>query len=85
MDLGVRDITRETYAASLELAGAVLVASGAPPAQAREVLRRFRAHDEATLEAQYAVKDDESKFLATSREAAAQLEKLFESDEIRAE
>ena len=43
-------------------------------------MRRFRAHDEATLAEQYAVKEDDTKFLATSREAAQQLEKLFESD-----
>ena len=85
MDLGLTDITRETYASSLELAGAVLEASGAAPGVAREVLQRFRAHDEATLEAQYAVKDDEDKFLATTRESAQQLEKLFESDAARAE
>jgi len=29
------------------------------------------------------VKEDETKFLATSREAAQQLEKLFESDEAK--
>ena len=54
--------------------------SGETPAAAREAVRRFRAHDEATLAKQYAVKEDDIKFLATSREAAQQLEKLFESD-----
>jgi hypothetical protein len=44
-------------------------------------VRRFRQHDEATLAAQYAVKEDNEKFQATSREAAKQLEKLFQSDE----
>ena len=44
-------------------------------------MRRFREHDEATLAAQYAVKEDESKFRATTVEAAQQLEKLFEADE----
>ena len=80
MDAGVTDIVRETYASSLELAGSVLEALGQTPAAAREAVRRFRAHDEVTLAQQYAVKEDETKFLATSREAAQQLEKLFESD-----
>jgi hypothetical protein len=31
------------------------------------------------------VKDDETKFLATSREAASQLEQLFAADEAKAE
>jgi len=58
----------------------VLEALGESPAAAREAVRRFRAADEAMLEKQYLVKDDENKFLATSREAAEQLEKLFEAD-----
>src|SRR5205823_105447 len=80
MDAGVREVIRDTYGSSLEMAASVLEALGETPAAAREAVRRFRQHDEATLAAQYQVKDDESKFLATSREAAKQLEKLFEAD-----
>ena len=80
LDAGVRDIVRETYGSSLEMATSILEATGSTPAAAREVVRRFRAHDEATLAKQYAVKEDETKFLATSLEAGQQLEKLFESD-----
>ncbi len=80
MDAGVREVIRDTYGSSLEMAASVLEALGETPAAAREAVRRFRQHDEATLAAQYQVKDDESKFLATSREAAQQLEKLFEAD-----
>ena len=84
-DLGVRYIIRETFASSLEMAAAVLESLGESAATARAAVRTFRQHDEATLEAQYAVKEDETKFLAASREAAQQLEKLFEADEIKAE
>jgi len=80
MDVGVTAVIRETYAASLEMAGAVLEALGESRAAAREAVQRFRRHDEATLAAQYQVKEDEAKFLATTREAAQQLEKLFEAD-----
>jgi monovalent cation:proton antiporter-2 (CPA2) family protein len=80
MDLGVKQVIRETYASSLEMAGSVLEALGQSPAAAREAVRRFRTHDEATLAAQYAVKEDQVKFLATTREAAQQLERLFEAD-----
>src|SRR5215469_6413550 len=83
MDLGVEVIVRETYASSLELAGRVLEELGSSPATARETVRRFREHDEATLAAQYAVKEDESKFRATTVEAVKQLEKLFEADEAK--
>ena len=84
LDAGVSDIVRETYASSLELACSVLEALGESPAAAREAVRRFRAADEATLAKQYLVKEDEKKFLATTREAAEQLEKLFESDRAQA-
>jgi glutathione-regulated potassium-efflux system ancillary protein KefC/glutathione-regulated potassium-efflux system protein KefB len=85
MDLGVRNIIRETYLSSLDLAASVLQSLGETQASARDVVRKFRQHDETTLAAQYAVKDDETKFLATSVEAAQQLEKLFEADEATSE
>jgi voltage-gated potassium channel Kch len=82
MDRGVKNVIRETFASSLDMAGDVLQALGETPTQAESAVRRFRRHDEQTLEAQYAVKEDEQKLLATSREAARQLEKLFESDPV---
>lgn len=80
-DAGVRYIIRETLVSSLEMATAVLESLGETSANAKTVVRKFRMHDEATFDAQYAVKDDETKFLATSREAAQQLEGLFKADE----
>jgi len=79
-DLGITEIVRETYGSSLELAASVLEALGQTPAAAREAVRRFREHDEATFEAQYQVKDDETKFIATTVAAAEQLEQLFDAD-----
>ena len=84
-DLGVRYIIRETYGSSLEMAATLLETLGESATSARAAVRKFRQHDEATLEAQYAVKEDETKFLAASREAAQQLEKLFEADEVKQE
>jgi glutathione-regulated potassium-efflux system protein KefB len=85
MDAGVTNFIRETYFSSLELAASVLQALGEGQASARNAVKKFRQHDEETLLAQYAVKEDEGKFLATSREAAQQLEKLFETDEAKSE
>jgi hypothetical protein len=81
MDAGIVHITRETFASSLEMAAAVLSSLGQPDGATQETVRRFRALDEETLMAQYAVKDDEEKFLATSQAAARQVEQLFEADE----
>jgi monovalent cation:proton antiporter-2 (CPA2) family protein len=84
-DAGVRYIIRETYVSSLEVAQSVLESLGDPPSSAKALVRKFRQHDEATFDAQYAVKDDETKFIATSRAAATQLEELFAADEAKTE
>ena len=80
MDAGVAEIWRETLASSLEVAEAALVAIGTPRDTAAAQVRRFRAHDEETLLAQAAVKDDETKLVATAQASAQQLEGLFEAD-----
>jgi len=85
MDAGVTHIIRETLLSSLDLAASVLQELGESQASARGAVRKFRQHDEATLAAQYAVKEDETKFLATTQESAQQLEKLFETDEVKTE
>jgi monovalent cation:proton antiporter-2 (CPA2) family protein len=85
MDLDVRYTIRETLGSSLEMSGKVLEMLGLSKSNALETVRRFRTHDEATLAKQLAVKDDESKFLQTTRESAEQLRHLFESDAVRSD
>ncbi|QNM97332.1 monovalent cation:proton antiporter-2 (CPA2) family protein [Chitinimonas koreensis] len=80
-DLGVEVATRETFAASLEMAGAVLQGLGLSSVGAADATSTFRRHDEALLERQYAVHHDETALIQTSVEAARELEGLFESDE----
>jgi monovalent cation:proton antiporter-2 (CPA2) family protein len=80
METGVANILRETYGSSLEMAVDVLQAVGDTPAEARRTVATFRSHDEATLRAQFEIRDDDNKFLASSQAAARQLEGLFEAD-----
>jgi glutathione-regulated potassium-efflux system ancillary protein KefC/glutathione-regulated potassium-efflux system protein KefB len=80
MDLDVRYIIRETLVSSLEMSVQVLEALGQSKSKAVETVHRFRVYDEATMAKQHAVKDDEKKFLATTRESAEQLMHLFETD-----
>ncbi len=80
MDAGVEEIWRETYASSLEVAEAALVALGTRREAAEAQVRRFRTHDEQTLREQASVRDDEEKLIATAQASARQLEKLFETD-----
>jgi monovalent cation:proton antiporter-2 (CPA2) family protein len=80
MDLAVRYTIRETLVSSLEMTVQVLESLGLSKSKALETVHQFRAHDEATMAKQQAVKDDESKFMATTRESAEQLYHLFETD-----
>ena len=80
MDLDVRYTIRETLVSSLELSVQVLEALGLSKAKSVETVAQFRAHDEITMAKQQAVKNDEKKFLETSRESAEQLLHLFETD-----
>jgi voltage-gated potassium channel Kch len=80
MDLAVRYTIRETLASSLEMSVQVLESLGLSKSKAIETVHQFRVHDEATMAKQQAVRDDESKFLATTRESAEQLLHLFETD-----
>jgi hypothetical protein len=63
----------------------VLETLGLSKSKSIETVRRFRVHDEATMAKQQSVKDDESKFLQTTRESAEQLLHLFETDEVQPE
>lgn len=80
MDIGVEYQIRDTFLSSLDLAAHTLEALGSTAAAAAVAVQRFREHDERTLAMQNAVKDDETKVISASREAARQLEQLFESD-----
>ena len=80
MDLEVRYSIRETLVSSLEMSVQVLESLGSSKSKANETVHQFRLHDEATMAKQHAVRDDESKFLATTRESAEQLLHLFETD-----
>lgn len=84
MELGVRNIVRETYASSLEMAAGVLESLGESATVARATVRRFREHDEQTMAQQFAVRDDDSKLIASAHESVKQLEKLFEADAVQA-
>ena len=80
MDLQVRYIIRETLVSSLEMSVQVLESLGLSKSKAIETVQQFREHDETVMAKQHAVKDDEKKFLETSRESAEQLLHLFETD-----
>jgi len=79
-DLGVKLVWRETFPTSLDMARHALLSLGFGIAASERAVTLFKQHDEQRLEAQYAVQHDEAQLIQTSREAAAQLQELFESD-----
>lgn len=80
MDLGVTIINRETFLSSLDMAKQVLEGLSISPAEAQETIEKFKAHDEKALLTQHAVHHDETKLIQSAKEAAKELESLFESD-----
>lgn len=71
-------IVRETFASSLELAHQALSELEHP--DARTIVDTFRTYDERNLEAQFAMRDDESAMIAAARKWNEELERLFETD-----
>lgn len=81
MDLTEPDgVVRETFHSSLKMARLTLEALGFAPDDARARVTTFREHDEQLLRDQHLIYDDETRLMQTSKEAFAELERLFEAD-----
>ncbi|WP_151815193.1 monovalent cation:proton antiporter-2 (CPA2) family protein [Acinetobacter soli] len=80
-DLGVRHIWRETYLSSLGMAHRALNLLGLSEQQASQNIQVFRDYDEQLLEQQQSIYHDEQKVFETHRNAMAELEHLFDSDQ----
>jgi glutathione-regulated potassium-efflux system protein KefB len=80
MDLGVDDPVRETLYSSLKMTRKALEALGVPAEKAMAEVERFRTKDAELIKIQYLVYDDEAKLVQTTREAVADLSRLFEAD-----
>ena len=85
MDIGVDYLIRETQLSSLQLAEELLRAVGTPAWQAKEIVERFKTHDEQLLRMQHAVHHDETQLRQTSKEAMQELEALLQGDRDSAE
>ena len=80
MDIGVKYLIRETFLSSLEMAEHILRGLGKSEEEAKNTVQIFKWHDDATLIKQHAIHHDESKLIQSAKEAASELEELFESD-----
>ncbi|MFL6650327.1 MAG: monovalent cation:proton antiporter-2 (CPA2) family protein [Sulfurifustaceae bacterium] len=80
LDIGVEKIVRETFLSSLDLAESVLGGLGVRREEAVHTVQRFREYDEALVRRQYPFHQDEERLIETSKEAAEELERVFEQD-----
>ncbi|HTV86310.1 MAG TPA: monovalent cation:proton antiporter-2 (CPA2) family protein [Dyella sp.] len=80
MDLGIDEPVRETLFSSLKMTRKALQALGLSAEEAIAEVEKFRRKDAELMKIQYLVYDDEAKLVQTTREALADLDKLFEAD-----
>jgi len=80
LDLGVEKIVRETFFSSLAMAQDVLQGLGATAHDAATTVEKFHAHDRELLRKQHLIHHDEAELIQTTRQAAEELEGLFEED-----
>lgn len=80
LNLGIKHVTRETWASSLEMAEELLQELGLTYSESHKTLERFRQHDEALLVATYPYHKDQQKLTEMAAKARAELESLFEHD-----
>ncbi len=85
LDIGVERIVRETFLSGLDLADSVLQSLGVPKTEAAQTIERFKTYDEALILRQYPFHQDEERLIATSKEAAEELERVLEQDTLARE
>ena len=79
-DVGVKYIWRETYLTSLDMSRETLEVLGMAPQTARKTVQMFRDYDDALIERQRAIYEDEAEMIASAQSAIQELESLFDSD-----
>ena len=79
-DVGVKYIWRETYLTSLDMSRETLEILGMDPKTARKTVQMFRDYDDALIERQRAIYQDEAEMIASAQSAIQELESLFTSD-----
>ncbi|RKH68519.1 monovalent cation:proton antiporter-2 (CPA2) family protein [Corallococcus llansteffanensis] len=81
MELGITNLVRETFDASLVMSNDVLQAMGLSFTEARRTVERFREHDESLMVETSKVFKDEKKMMEVIARGRRELELLFEKDE----
>src|SRR5699024_3894053 len=85
LEQGVTVLERETFLASVALAGDVMRALGMRHGEVEQAQKTFKEYDRARLREQYKFADDEERLAWLAREAVDELEDLFEQDMVEPE
>lgn len=80
MDLGTTTIRRETFLASVDMARLVLEGMGLSHRESEETVKAFKEYDVKRLFAHQSSHNDEQKMIDLAKQAAKELEELFEQD-----
>jgi glutathione-regulated potassium-efflux system ancillary protein KefC len=78
---GVEHVIRETFAASIEASRVTLEELGVHVNDAKRTVRTFAKYDEEAVRQTFALRDDEKALIASSKQYAAELERILEEDE----
>ena len=77
MELGIRDVMRDTFDTSVRAAGEVLRGLGLSEAQVRYTTETFAEMDEQRLFEAFGSHDDLDKMIEMAQQSAGELERLF--------
>ena len=80
MDLGIEDVEREVFLASLELTKDLLKGLGTPNDRAKWIIEMFKESDERRLYDDYKHYTDDEKIRIQARKQSQELEELFAQD-----
>ncbi len=83
MDLGIKDISRETLLSSIALGESVLDKLGFDTDEVERIGQTFRERDARLLAEQHAIHDSEEKLIQSAKDTARELESILRSDRRR--
>lgn len=80
LGLGVNQLMRETFEASLVLTQQVLEGLGISTKSAQDTVQKFAMYDERMMRSSYVHRHDEKKLIESARQYSSELESLFATD-----
>jgi monovalent cation:proton antiporter-2 (CPA2) family protein len=80
MDEGIEHIKRETFDSSIYFVKELLVEMGFEPKKAKNLIERFKEHDELMMVEQYKVRHDDKSLVSLSKQGNAQLAQVLSNE-----